>query len=110
MSIDTNHWDKQDFLAFILLYLAEADGQLEDEELRYIADHLGKEHLEHIRQPASACNDYQCLQIMQELRPRFYPGPQGLDALKMEMAALCQVDGRFNQFEHAVIDLIARQL
>lgn len=110
MHINTDHWDKQDYLAFILLYLAEADGRLEAEELKYIADHLGKEHLDHIRSSASECNDYQCLEVMRAMRPRFYPGEIGLDSLKMEMKALCQVNGRFSQFEHEFVELITRQL
>ncbi len=110
MHIDTDHWDKQDYLAFILLYLAEADGQLEDQELQYIADHLGKEHLDHIRQPASQCNDFQCLEVMRELRPRFYPDQSGLESLKLEMTELCKAGNRFSQFEHEVIEMIAKQL
>ena len=110
MQIDTDKWDKEDYLAFILLYLAESDGNLEAEELKYIADHLGKEHLDHIRKPATKCNDYQCLEIMQNLRPRFYPGEEGIDTLKMEMKALFLVDGRFSQFENQFVQLIAKQL
>lgn len=110
MHIETDHWDKQDYLAFILLYLAEADGQLEDKELQYIADHLGKEHLDHIRQPASECNDFQCLEVMRELRPRFYPGHDGLESLKSEMTELCKAGNQFSQFEHEVIEMITKQL
>ncbi len=110
MHIDTDKWDKQDYLAFILLYLAEADGQLEDQELQYIADHLGKDHLDDIRKPASQCNDIQCLEVMQALRPRFFPGDSGLESLKKEMTGLCQAGEHFSQFEQQVIEMIAKQL
>ena len=110
MTLDTDHWDKRDYLAFILFYLANADGKLEEEELNYITDRLGKDHLQHILDSTHQCSDVQCLRIMRELRPRFYPGEVGLTSLQTEMQELCEADGRFSQYEHAVVNLVMKQL
>ncbi|MBP6185605.1 MAG: TerB family tellurite resistance protein [Saprospiraceae bacterium] len=108
--MQTDHWDKRDYLAFVLLYLAGTDGVLEAEELRYIAARLGKDHLDHIQLVSADCNDIQCLEVMKELRPRFYPGEIGLESLKMEMHELCTADGRYSQMEERIVDLVAKQL
>lgn len=110
MERQTQDWDKRDYLAFVLLYLAESDGELQEDELRYIAARLGKEHLEHIRETSASCNDIQCLEWMQALRRRFYPGELGLESLKLEMQELCRADGRFSPLESRIVDLITRQL
>jgi hypothetical protein len=110
MNLKTDQWDKKDYLAFILLYLSEVDGVLEDSELTYIAARLGKDHLNHILEVSRECNDAQCLEVMRNLRPRFYPGSNGMDSLRLEMEELCKVDGHFSQLENRVIQLITRQL
>jgi len=110
MGIETGHWDKRDYLAFVLFYLAESDGVLEQEEVQYIAARLGKESLEHVRDASRQCNDIQCLEVMQQQRQRFYPGELGLESLRLEMQELGKVDGRFSQLEHRIIQLLADQL
>lgn len=110
MSLRTDHWDKKDYLAFILLYLSEADGVLDPAELKYMASRLGKEHLNHILEVSRSCSDVESLEIMRLLRPRFYPGSVGLESLKLEMQELCKVDGHYSQIENRIIDLITRQL
>lgn len=110
MELDTHDWDKKDFVAFILVYLAGVDGKVEKEELEYIANRLGKDHLDHIQDLTSKCNDVECLEVMQKLRPRFFPLPQGLETLKLEMEEFCNSGERYSHIEHHVIDLITRQL
>lgn len=109
-TVDTDHWDKSDYLAFALLYLAEIDGVLEPEELRYIIARLGKDHLDHILEASANCSDIECIGLLKEMRPRFYPGEIGLDSLRLEMQELCNVDGRFSNMEHRIVDMISRQL
>lgn len=110
MELDTHDWDKKDFVAFILVYLAGVDGTIEKEELDYISDRLGKDHLNHIMELTGQCNDLECLEVMQKLRPRFYPSPQGLETLKLEMEEFCKSGERYSHIEQHIIDLITRQL
>lgn len=110
MDIDTTLWDKKDYLAFVLFYLAESDGVLEPDEVHYIAARLGKDSLDHIREASRQCNDIQCLSVMQDERPRFYPGDLGLESLKLEMQELCKVDGRYSRIEQRIVQLLSRQL
>lgn len=110
MEINTDHWDKRDYLAFVLYYLASADGLLEDREVQYMAHRLGKEHLDHIRELCESCSDADCLDVIREMRPRFYPGETGLDSLKLEMEEMCSADGHFSRIESAMIHLLVQQL
>lgn len=110
MQMDTDDWDKRDYLGFVLLYLAQADGTLDPREIHYIHARIGEESLARIRQISEDCNDHQCLEIMQALRRRFYPGDLGKESLETEMREFCLSEGHYSRIESRLVQLITRQL
>ncbi len=110
MDPDTGDWDKRDYLGFVLLYLARADGTMDPKEVHYIHARIGEESLDRIRRVSEDCNDHQCLEIMQALRQRFYPGDLGKASLETEMREFCSSEGHYSRIETRLVQLISRQI
>jgi hypothetical protein len=110
MQIDTSKWTREDYLAFVLYYMAGADVNIEPHELDVIAEHCGSAHLDTIRGLANQCNDFQCIELISQLRPQFFPGDAGKEELSRDMVELCQADGRFTHFEEAVLHSLRKIL
>lgn len=101
MKPKTSNWSKDDYLAFLLLYMAEVDLETHRKELLYIANEIGVARLHEIEPQVEKCNDYQCIEIITELRDRYYPGEKGKDELLEEVRQLCNADGQYTEMEQA---------
>ena len=108
--MDTTHWNKADFLSFLLYYVANADGELHEDELIYIEDKLGEERLAEVEHLTNHQSDYEIINLISDLRNRFYPGKNGKDQLLQEMKMIAAADGEISQMEKLAIKTIDKIL
>jgi DNA-dependent RNA polymerase auxiliary subunit epsilon len=97
-SFDTN-WSKKEFLAYLLLYVAQSDFVESPEEQALIKTKIGKEKYESIHLELDADNDFQSLQkIVQFVKSNNYSEDE-IDKLVEEIMELFKSDGAFTILE-----------
>jgi uncharacterized tellurite resistance protein B-like protein len=99
----TSAWGKNEFLAFLLFHIANADLELREEEMMFIENLLDEKQFKTIRKIWSKCNDFECLNVIRELRNKFYEGEEGKETLLVEMKALAGSDDTLSPIEAAMI-------
>lgn len=104
------NWSPEEFKAFLLLYAANADLEMKEEELELAAGSLSAESFSAIRRFFNDCNDYQCLELIHSQRSGHFPGDEGKNVLIAEMTEVCRSDGRISVFEEGMIRVLKRIL
>ena len=99
----TGNWSKDEFLAFLMLHIGNADLNLSSEELIVIAKIVNEEQFAQIQWVWSKCNDIECINIIKSLRRKLFAGDEGKEKLLEEMKALAMSDANFSTNEEIMI-------
>ena len=108
MKEDIANWNKEEFKAFLLLHIANADLEISSNELFLIMDDISEENFKQVDAVWSDCNDFECIQIIKELKNKHYPGKEGKDHLIEEMTKLAHADKKFSASEQNFIRSLKR--
>ncbi|MBI1183762.1 hypothetical protein GC194_05800 [bacterium] len=108
--MDVNSWEKDEYNAFVLLYAAYADGELNEDEIAFIESLVGPEKAQAMDRFGSKLSDYECLSIIEDLRERHYPGEEGKQNLLDELKELFRTDGKYSQIEREILHTLRRVL
>jgi hypothetical protein len=92
-----------DYTSFLLIYLAEADYQVSQQEKEIIMHHISPEKYKHMKQFVDALNDYQRLQVIDYYKDEFLKTPADKAALLGELEDLFHADGRESVLERNLI-------
>lgn len=103
-----DNWNKEEFKAFILLHIAHADLKISKKEVFMILDEIDEDSFKQIEMVWSGCNDFECIQIIRDLKSKYYPGDEGKDQLIDEMTKLAKADNKFSVSEQNFIRSIRR--
>jgi hypothetical protein len=108
--MDTSNWTHDDYKAFALTYAAYIDSDFTVEERESIIHEVGGDRAKMIDRLGKNLSDYECLQLLQKERERFYPGANGKTELLGELKSLFKTDGDFSQLEKVVLHHLERLL
>jgi uncharacterized tellurite resistance protein B-like protein len=105
-----NNWSKDDFKTFLLIHIANADLKISRKELQMIMSEIREEDFKRIEMVWSECNDFDCINIIRDLKNKHYPGEEGKEQLIDEMTKLAYADKQFSIYEQNFIRTIKRFL
>ncbi|MFY0671778.1 MAG: TerB family tellurite resistance protein [Bacteroidia bacterium] len=108
--MDTTNWTQEHYRAFALTYAAYVDGSFNEDEREMIIQEVGGEIAQEINKQGKKLSDYECLQILQGEREKFYQGTEGKEKLLGELSELFNTDGEFSQLEKVVLRNLKRLL
>lgn len=94
---------KDDFISFLLTYLAEADYRVSEEEKAIILHHVSLEKYELIKRSIDIKSDYECLEVINENKDHFLPTDASRNELIEEMEALFEADKKKSVLERNMI-------
>ena len=106
----TADWQKEDFLAFLVLHIGNADLNLSTEELLVIDKIVTKERFTKINWIWSKSNDFQCITIIRAMQKKFFPGEEGKKELVNEMKTIALSDQKFSNNEEIMIRALRKLL
>jgi hypothetical protein len=111
-SVSDTHpkWDRQHFLAFLLLCAANADMAYTDAERKFILDKVGATALEAIRREHDDCNDYEHIQLVQKYKDLYFKTDEDKQQLLKDIKDLFEVDGEYSQTEHNLFMMLRKLL
>ena len=95
-------WTKDEFLAYLLIYAAQANQVETKEEKEFIESRFGSKILKKIYKEINSDNDYQRIQKVMVYTYQNNYLSQELDNLLKEIKELLLCDGRFDVTEQAL--------
>ena len=103
-------WNKNQFLAFVLLYGANFDMEYSTEEKEIIQNLLDKDHYIEIRDKFRAMNDAQCIDLIKSFKGLYFPTPEQTEELLHELDVLLESDGEYKNIENGCRSMLHRLL
>ncbi|WP_044086218.1 hypothetical protein [Lewinella cohaerens] len=100
MSLIPDNWIREDFLALALHYAARADLNISADEKEFMQNRCGKAHCEKAKAFSKDKSDYEIIQVLTEMKGRFFPGEEGTSTLKGHLVGLFKVDDDYSHLEH----------
>lgn len=108
MSEQTNDWQKEDFLALLLLYASRADLNISDEERQFMSKLCGEGHCAKAKAYSESRSDYEIIERLRTMKEDFFKGAEGTAQLHSHLVALFQADDDFSHLEHSVMHGLER--
>jgi hypothetical protein len=103
-------WNKNQFLAFVLLYGANFDMEYSPEEKQIIHSLLDKDHYLEVRDKFRSLNDSQCIDLITSFKGLYFPTPELTEELLHELDVLLQSDGNYKNIENGCRSMLHRLL
>lgn len=99
----TNITTKDDFVSFLLTYVAEADYRVSEEEKAIILQHVSLEKYGQIKRTLDHLSDFECLNVISLHRDEFLPTLDSRMELIDEMEMLYAADHKQSVLERNMI-------
>lgn len=104
------HWSKKEFLAFLLLYAADADMECTDDERAMIRSGIDKEHLQQVETEYQRLTDFERITVIKMYQPKYCQTAADKESLLKCVEELFEADGEFDILEHNVFLMLQKIL
>lgn len=103
-------WSYNEFLAFLLIYIAHVDMEFSKEEKDYIRIRVGDATYDKMVLEFEDMTDYQAFQSILDYKGVYYPTPEQKQELLDKMVAIFHADMDFNIMEKGVLQFMERMM
>jgi uncharacterized tellurite resistance protein B-like protein len=100
----------EEFLAYLLLYMASADGKIDEDETEFISERIGQDNYKKLFKQFQASSDYERLQIIEGFKGTHYSGSEDIEKILDDLAEIYSADGKFSQVEGVQLTALKRVL
>jgi hypothetical protein len=104
------HWSRDEFVAFLLLYAAEADMECTDEERAFIKTGIDEVHLSFVEAAYTELSDFERISVIKSYQPQYFATPEQKAELLSKVERLFQADGEFDIMEHNMYRMLQKIL
>ena len=98
----TNNWNYDDYLTYFLLFAANEDYEVEQEEIEFIIDRVGEEEYSKVKKIYSKNQETDHLEIINEFKIQHCLNGDCKEKVLFDLKALFHSDGRFSGLEQAL--------
>jgi hypothetical protein len=105
---DETKWNFEEFTTFLLLYAANADMELSQEEEELIKNRISEESYEAIKSEFDQSNDYQQIQTILQYKGLYFPTEARARELMTMVKDIFNVDGNFSNLEKSSLTVLKR--
>ncbi len=102
MSTQKETWSYKDFLAYLMLYAANVDLEVTEQEKEMLFSKVNVEEYEHIHKLFEKENDYSRLQTIQSFRGKYYDNETTQDKLISDLKDMFLADNTYTSMEKAL--------
>lgn len=99
MKSQLEYWSQKDFLAYLLIYCANADFQVTKEEKKFILKKVGKQEYKDILQVYKQHSDFDKSETVRKLGEKFCNDPLNKCDVRTEIIKLFFADDDYNILE-----------
>lgn len=104
----TDNLTKEEFIAFLMLHIANADLKVSNDELFLILNQVDEESYRKIEMVHSKLSDSECIRLIQNQKEKHFPGADGREFLIGELTKLALADDKFSVYEQNLIRSLKR--
>ncbi len=108
MHLDNTQWTYNEFLAFLLIYGAEMNVPLTQEELNFIKQRTGIADIQKIKSRVDSVGDMEAIEIIDDYRKRYLDTPEKEEKVRKDLEDLLNTGGVHSQLEKAGIHILER--
>jgi len=110
MTEEKRRFTYKEFLAYLLLFSAWADLEIQNEEKCTICDKVSNEIYDKVKKTFENSNDYQRLQIIISYRDEYYNNDQAAEKIINDVKDIFLADHKFSSTEQAIFNGLKRIL
>jgi hypothetical protein len=110
MKETTANWNEHEFKVYLLLYAANADFHLSEEEREIILSKASQDEFKHVSKAFEKDNDFERLETILSFREKFYPTDSDIERLKKDLCELLSCDDGMNLYERNFFILLKKLL
>lgn len=110
MEMETSNWSYNEFLAFLLIYAAEMNYPLSQEELKFIQSRTQIQNVEKIKSIVDKLSDIAALDLIEDYRNKYLSLPEKAQQAKTDLDNLLQTEGLHSQLEKAAVHILEKIL
>jgi uncharacterized membrane protein YebE (DUF533 family) len=110
MSKIPTNWSYEEFHAFAMLYAANVDGEISEQEENLIQQQIAPEAYQQIKSLFLTCDDADCLDVMLQYRSKYIATPEAKEKILKDMSTIFEVNHRYVQIERELLHLLNRML
>ena len=103
-------WSSNEFRVYLLLYAANADFELKEEEKQLILSKAKMAEYLHIHKIFENDSDFEKIETILLFRQQFYPTEQDIERLIKEIAQLLKSDKEYNLYERNFFGMLQKLL
>lgn len=92
-------WTPNEFHAYLMFYVAEADHSIEQEEKNIILNKVDFDEYMKIKKEFQCDNDFQCIQKIMKYKEKYYNTQDGSKKLLEEIKKVFLSDGNYDTLE-----------
>lgn len=105
-----HNWTYDEFLTFLLIYVAHVDMEFAEEEKAFIRRTGGTELFEKMLAKFNEVSDFQAYQTILDLKQTYYPDEQKKAELLEKIQLLFDADAEFNIMEKELLHFLERMM
>ncbi len=106
--MENNKWSYQEFLAFLMIYGAEMNYPLSDEELAFIKERTGIADVLSIKNVVDSTSDADAIELIDSYRIHYLDTPEKEEKVRQDLEDLLKTGGLHSQLEQAGIHILER--
>ena len=110
MSVVSEIKSKQDFKSFILICSASSDFNISEEEHDFIVKLIPEERYKTLKRIADRCSDFECVNIISDLKDQYISTPEDKQELIQEILELFNSDHNYSTLERNMLIALKRIL
>ncbi len=110
MSKIPDNWTYEAFHAFAMLYAANADSEITEQEESLIKEQITPEVYAEIKTIFDTCDDADCLDGMLQYRAKYVSTPEDKARILKDMSDVFEVNHRYVQIERELLHILNRML
>jgi hypothetical protein len=108
MSIEKENWTYNEFLAFLLLYGAQLDADLPEDEIEFIRQRTGINAIDKIKAKVDSLTDVEAIEVIDSYRNQYLDTAGKKEKVKADLEALLKTEGNHSQLEKAAVHMVEK--
>ena len=108
--MDGLKWSYEEFMAFLLIYIAHVDIEFSEEEQNMIRSCAGEAAFDKMLAIFDSMSDYKAYETILSYKDTYFPSPTQKKELIDKMLEVCNVDASLNAMEKEIIHFMDRMM
>ena len=108
MQPEQTNWSYNEFLAFVMIYAAEMNSKLSNEELDFIMQKTGVADINAIKARVDNMTDAENIEVIDNYKKANLSTPESTLKAKHDLESLLKTPGQHNQLEKVVVHIIEK--